>query len=130
MKLTRAQKVRLGAFVISASALFLGLGLILAGLKIWERRDVYTTRFTESVSGLDIEHKKPAPDIFLKAAEKLGVHASDCLVIEDAVSGVVAGKAAGSRVLALTTSFSPDELSAADWIAASLPLAGEEIFNW
>lgn len=54
MKLTRAQKVRLGAFVVSASALFLGVGLVLAGLKIWERRDVYTTRFTESVSGLEV----------------------------------------------------------------------------
>ena len=86
--------------------------------------------FQSIVSGLDIEHKKPAPDIFLKAAEELGVHASDCLVIEDAVSGVAAGKAAGSRVLALTTSFSAEELSAADWIAASLSEAGEEIFNW
>jgi beta-phosphoglucomutase len=86
--------------------------------------------FHAIVSGLDIEHKKPAPDIFLKAAEKLGVSAADCLVIEDAVSGVAAGKAAGARVLALTTSFSAEELSGADWIAASLPEAGEEIFNW
>lgn len=86
--------------------------------------------FQAIVSGLDIEHKKPAPDIFLKAAEKLGVSAAECLVIEDAISGVAAGKAAGSRVLALTTSFSVEELSGADWISASLTEAGEDIFNW
>jgi beta-phosphoglucomutase len=86
--------------------------------------------FHTIVSGLDIEHKKPAPDIFLTAAENLGVHAGECLVIEDAISGVAAGKAAGARVLALTTSFTAGELSGADWIAASLHEAGEEIFNW
>ncbi len=82
------------------------------------------------MSGLDIEHKKPAPDIFLKAAEMLGVKPEDSLVIEDAISGVAAGKAAGARVLALTTSFSASELSAADWIAATLPEAGRAIFDW
>jgi beta-phosphoglucomutase len=76
--------------------------------------------FHAIVSGLDIEHKKPAPDIFLKSAELLGVSPGDCLVIEDAVSGVAAGKAAGARVLALTTSFTAEELSDADWIAESL----------
>lgn len=86
--------------------------------------------FHSIVSGLDVEHKKPAPDVFLKAAENLGVGAKDCLVIEDAVSGVAAGKAAGAKVLALTTSFSREELSQADWIAATLPEADEAIFNW
>ena len=86
--------------------------------------------FHAIVSGLDIEKKKPAPDIFLKAAERLGVSAHECLVIEDAVSGVEAGKAAGVRVLALTTSFTPEELEGADWIAASLPEADETIFHW
>jgi len=85
--------------------------------------------FHTIVSGLDIEHKKPAPDVFLKAAENIGVAATDCLVIEDAISGVAAGKAAGARVLALTTSFSREELSEADWIADSLASAGKEIFH-
>ncbi|MFH0759080.1 MAG: HAD-IA family hydrolase [Bacteroidota bacterium] len=86
--------------------------------------------FHTMVSGLDIEHRKPAPDIFLKAAENLGVNPEECLVIEDAVSGVAAGKAAGARVLALTTSFAAEDLSAADWIAPSLSEAAQAIFDW
>lgn len=86
--------------------------------------------FHTIVSGLDIEHKKPAPDIFLKAAEQLGAAPDRCLVVEDAVSGVEAGKAAGSRVLALTTSFSKKELAGADWFAASLAEAGDEVLDW
>jgi beta-phosphoglucomutase len=86
--------------------------------------------FHAVVSGLDIEHRKPAPDIFLKAAEKLVVDPAQCLVIEDAVSGVAAGRAAGARVLALTTTFPRDELAEADWIVPSLSAAGEEIFSW
>lgn len=86
--------------------------------------------FGTVVTGLDIEHKKPAPDIFLKAAANLGVDASDCLVIEDAVSGVAAGKAAGARVLALTTSFSASELSGAEWIVSLLTEVGDEVLDW
>jgi HAD superfamily hydrolase (TIGR01509 family) len=86
--------------------------------------------FHAIVNGLDIEHKKPAPDIFLKSAELLGVPPGDCLVVEDAVSGVEAGKAAGARVLALTTSFTADELSGADWIAGSLAKADPQVLRW
>lgn len=88
------------------------------------------TAFHSIVSGLDIEHKKPAPDIFLKAAELLNVSPEDCLVVEDAISGVAAGKAAGAKVLALTTSFSSSQLSDADWIASSLADAGQEVLSW
>lgn len=86
--------------------------------------------FGTVVTGLDIEHKKPAPDIFLKAAENLGVEASECLVIEDAISGVAAGKAAGAKVLALTTSFSAEELSDAHWTAELLTEVGDEVLDW
>jgi len=95
-----------------------------------EEIGIPASTFGSVVTGLDIEHKKPSPDIFLKAAANLGVDASDCLVIEDAVSGVAAGKAAGARVLALTTSFSAEELAGADWIAALLTNAGDEVLNW
>jgi HAD superfamily hydrolase (TIGR01509 family) len=95
-----------------------------------EEIGIPASTFHAVVTGLDIEHKKPAPDIFLEAAARIGVDARECLVIEDAVSGVAAGKAAGARVLALTTSFSAEELSGADWIAASLTEAPEEIFEW
>ncbi|MCP4313298.1 MAG: HAD-IA family hydrolase [Bacteroidetes bacterium] len=86
--------------------------------------------FQAIVTGLDIEHKKPAPDIFLKAAALLGVDPDRCLVVEDAISGVAAGKAAGARVLALTTSFSPEKLSGADWITSTLDTAGNEVLDW
>jgi beta-phosphoglucomutase len=86
--------------------------------------------FQAVVTGLDIEHKKPAPDIFLKAAKLMGADPECCLVVEDAISGVAAGKAAGARVLALTTSFSPGELSDADWITETLATAGDEVVEW
>jgi HAD superfamily hydrolase (TIGR01509 family) len=89
-----------------------------------------SSTFDSVLTGLDIEHKKPSPDIFLKAAASLGVDAADCLVIEDAISGVAAGKAAGARVLALTTSFSSEELSGADWIAGLLTDVGNEVLDW
>ena len=87
-------------------------------------------QFQAVVTGLDIEHKKPAPDIFLKAAQLVNADPGHCLVVEDAISGVAAGKAAGARVLALTTSFSPDDLSGADWITSTLATAGDEVLEW
>lgn len=95
-----------------------------------EEIGIPASTFGTVVTGLDIEHKKPAPDIFQKAAENLGVDPADCLVIEDAISGVAAGKAAGAKVLALTTSFSAEELSGADWIAALLTDVGDEVLDW
>ena len=86
--------------------------------------------FQAIVTGLDIEHKKPAPDIFLHAAKLIGTDPASCLVVEDAISGVAAGKASGARVLALTTSFSSHELSDADWISSTLATAGIEVLNW
>jgi HAD superfamily hydrolase (TIGR01509 family) len=86
--------------------------------------------FDTVVTGLDIEHKKPAPDIFLRAAANMEVDASRCLVIEDAISGVEAGLAAGARVLALTTSFSAEELHRAHWIAPLLTEVGDDVLDW
>ena len=76
--------------------------------------------FDAIVSGEEVERKKPFPDIYLLAAKKLGVEPEVCLVVEDAVSGVAAAKAAGAMCLALTTSFPAEKLAAADKIAASL----------
>ena len=88
--------------------------------------------FDAVVVGEDILHKKPAPDIFLEASRRLGLAPSACLVIEDAVSGVTAARAAGSRCLGLTTSFSADQLTAAgaDWTAADLATAPDEVLAW
>ena len=60
-----------------------------------------TAFFEVIVTGEEIERGKPHPDIYLRAAEKLGVTADACLVIEDALSGIAAGKAAGMRVAAI-----------------------------
>ena len=87
-------------------------------------------RFDATVNGLEIEHKKPAPDIFLMAAEKLGVEPESCLVVEDAVSGVQAGKAAGAHVLGITTTFTPEQLGAADWHAPDLAHAPAGVLEW
>ena len=51
------------------------------------------------LSGGCVEHSKPAPDVFLLAAEKLGVAPDECLVAEDSENGVLAGYAAGMRVV-------------------------------
>jgi len=61
--------------------------------------------FRCTVSSEDVEQPKPAPDIFLLAAKRLGVEPAKCCVIEDTVSGVLAGKAAGMTVLAITNTF-------------------------
>lgn len=55
--------------------------------------------FDAVVGGDHVPHGKPNPDIFLKAAEALGVPPSNCVVIEDANAGVQAARAAGMKVL-------------------------------
>lgn len=86
--------------------------------------------FDALVNGLDVERKKPFPDIYELAAEKLGLKPSQCLVVEDAVKGIEAGRAAGCRTLALTTSFTEDHFSQADWIAGSFYDVGDEVISW
>ncbi|MFB3892828.1 MAG: HAD-IA family hydrolase [Phycisphaerae bacterium] len=78
--------------------------------------------FDTTVNGLEIERKKPFPDIFRLAARRLGLPNSECLVVEDAPNGIQAAKAAGSRCLGLTTSFDEKALRAAgaDWTAKDL----------
>ena len=51
------------------------------------------------VSGTDVEHGKPSPDIYLTAAAEMGVEPSSCIVIDDSRSGVIAGKDAGMKVI-------------------------------
>ncbi|SRR6266481_2287697 len=74
------------------------------------------------VTASDLQCGKPFPDPYLKGAEILGIVAAECVVAEDAASGVQSGKAAGARVLALLTTSTEDELlsAGADWIADDL----------
>jgi beta-phosphoglucomutase len=79
--------------------------------------------FDAVVTGDDIVHSKPHPEIFLKAAEELGVEPEDCLVVEDAVYGIDAGKAAKMKTLAVRTGGYSDgklEDCGADWIIDDL----------
>lgn len=64
------------------------------------------------VTASDTARGKPAPDPYLEAARRLGVPAEACLVVEDAVAGVVAGRAAGAAVLGVLGSAAADALGA------------------
>jgi HAD superfamily hydrolase (TIGR01509 family) len=88
--------------------------------------------FDALVVGEDIVRKKPAPDIFLEAARRLGLEPAACLLIEDAVAGVEAAKAAGSRCLGLTTSYSAQQLAiaGADWTSADLERTPDQVLDW
>jgi beta-phosphoglucomutase len=66
------------------------------------------------VVGEQVRHKKPAPDIFLSAAQNLNVKRSACVVVEDAVNGIQAAKAAGMRCIAVTQTFAVERLKEAD----------------
>ncbi len=67
-----------------------------------------------SVTFNDVEKGKPFPDPFLLGAKRLGMNPQDCVVVEDAPAGVVAGKAAGCVVAAVLTSHEKHELLMAD----------------
>ena len=86
--------------------------------------------FNSIITGLDVENKKPFPDIYIKAAESIGLEPNKCLVVEDAVSGIKAGKSAGCRCLAVASSFDASALQEADWICESLLKVPEEALNW
>jgi len=76
--------------------------------------------FEACVTGEEVIEGKPAPKTFFKAAEKLGLPPDCCIVVEDAVQGVEAGKAAGMPVVAVTTTRNRTDLSAADIVVDSL----------
>ena len=86
--------------------------------------------FHATVNGLEVENKKPHPDIYLKASNRIGLRPEECLVIEDSLSGIKAAVAAGCKCLAVTSSFEKDELGEADWICDSLLKVPEEAINW
>jgi HAD superfamily hydrolase (TIGR01509 family) len=76
-------------------------------------------RFDAVVSGEEVALGKPAPDIVLRAAERLGLPPARTVVLEDAPAGVAAGKAAGARVIAIVAAFPAASLSAADRLVSS-----------
>jgi len=75
--------------------------------------------FQEFVSGEQVAHGKPAPDVFLAAAAQLGKEPRNCIVFEDAPVGIAAGKAAGCFVVALATTHPADQLKGYDLLVSS-----------
>jgi sugar-phosphatase len=112
LQLLRSIPPQRWAIVTSASRPLAKVRLRAAGLPIPEHL----------VTSNDIQRGKPFPDPYLKGAEILGVAPRDCVVAEDAASGVRSGKAAGARVLGLLTTSTHAEIldAGADWIASDL----------
>jgi beta-phosphoglucomutase len=85
--------------------------------------------FDAVVTGDDVARKKPDPQIFQLTASRLDLPPAECLVIEDAVNGVAAAKAARCCCLALTSSFNEQTLreAGADLVTRDLALVPQEI---
>jgi HAD superfamily hydrolase (TIGR01509 family) len=72
------------------------------------------------INGDHVKNKKPDPELFLLAAERMDIAPSNCVVIEDAPNGVQAAKAAGAKCIAVTNSTTAANLSKADLVCDSL----------
>ncbi|HEY3927477.1 MAG TPA: HAD family hydrolase [Candidatus Koribacter sp.] len=83
------------------------------------------------ITASDIKHGKPDPEPYLKAAALLGVHAKDCVVLEDVPAGIRAGKAAGARVIAVKTTSGDDSLrgAGADFVIQSCESVDVESYS-
>jgi HAD superfamily hydrolase (TIGR01509 family) len=69
--------------------------------------------FDAVLTGLDVERKKPFPDIYLEAARRIGLDPRECLVVEDAIAGIEAGRSAGATCAGISTSLPAERLLAA-----------------
>jgi len=89
--------------------------------------------FQAIVFGREVAEGKPSPQVFLKAAQKLGVEPANCIVIEDAVAGVEGAKRAGMHCIAVTNTHEAGGLTRADLVVDSLEKVGirdlELLFN-
>ncbi len=111
---------------IASSAPLKNIELILSEIGI-------TGFFQAIVFGREVAEGKPSPQVYLKAAQKLGVEPNNCVVIEDAVAGVEGAKRAGMRCIAVTNTHEAAGLSRADLVVDSLEKVGicdlEQLFN-
>ena len=83
------------------------------------------------MTGEDIVHGKPDPEPYRSTAAKLSLSPTACPVIEDAVNGVISGKAAGCFVVGITTSFTTEDLSraGAEFVFTSFRSLENQLFN-
>jgi HAD superfamily hydrolase (TIGR01509 family) len=103
--------------------LAIGTSSVRASAVPFLERHELATFFATIVTGDEVVRGKPHPDIYLRAAEKLGVAPEECLVVEDALSGIAAGKAATMRVAAIPDARFVDVRDyqdAADYLIADL----------
>ena len=77
--------------------------------------------FKAIVGAADVQHGKPAPDVFLKAALDCGAEPRDCIVFEDAPLGVEAARRAGMRAVVLTTTMPAEAFAGFDNVIAVVP---------
>ena len=96
--------------VTSATRALASARLRYAGLPVPERL----------ISADDVTEGKPSPEPYLKGAAALRIAPADCVVFEDTPAGVESARASGMRVIALTSTYSADELKAADAVLDSL----------
>jgi len=68
-------------------------------------------QFDVIVGGAEVTKGKPDPEIYLLAAQKLGVNPANCWVIEDSLQGIKSGQSAGCKVVGITTSHTKEELA-------------------
>lgn len=76
-------------------------------LMVLQRHNIHIC-ITEMVTSCEVPRGKPAPDVFLKVAERLGIDPEDCLVFEDTHAGVLAALAAGMQVIAVKDAHSEE----------------------
>lgn len=81
--------------------------------------------FPVVVSVQDVANGKPAPDIFLRAAELLGVAPAKCCVIEDSAAGVTAARAAGMTAIAITNTLPAEKLTHAQHVVRTYEEIGQ-----
>jgi HAD superfamily hydrolase (TIGR01509 family) len=102
------------AIASSANRELIDLALELAGL---------AERFEASVSSEEVARGKPAPDVYLEAARRLGADARECAAVEDSENGIRSAKSAGMRVIAVPNRAfppSPEALAEADAVVREL----------
>jgi HAD superfamily hydrolase (TIGR01509 family) len=85
--------------------------------------------FKDLTTAEDVVHGKPAPDVFLKAAQKVGMPVSRCVVFEDAHVGIQAARAAGIKVVAVATTHPAESLTEADHVTSRLDTLDESFFR-
>ncbi len=86
---------------------------VLKSTKVPYKKMVYIT-------GSDVKNKKPHPELFLLAAERMGIEPANCVVIEDTPNGIQAARAAGAKCIAVTNSVNAANLQQADLVCDSL----------